>query len=418
MKIAIIGSGISGLGSAYILNSHHDITLYEKNDYIGGHARTIKINDGNLDINVDTGFIVFNDRNYPLLTSLFKRLQIPSVKSSMSFGVKINNGWLEYGTESLSNLFGQKRNLFRVEYWKMLLDILKFNKRAAEYLDKDVSISLKDCIKELALGEWFQKYYLLAMGGAIWSSTPKQMLSFPAKSFIRFFDNHGLLSVNDQPQWYSVNGGSKEYISRITRNFRDKIKLSTGVTKVIRKDGKITIIDSNNESQEFDQVIFACHSDQALKMLDQPSDAELDIIGSFKYQKNTVVTHSDINFMPKRKSCWASWVYLSDDSNPISENMALTYWMNNLQNLPSKKPILVTMNPTKMPDANLTYDIQEFEHPIFDKDAIIAQDKVTNIQGQNNTWYCGAYLRNGFHEDGLWSAVEMTKQMGIVKNWD
>ena len=413
-KIAIIGTGIAGLGAATLLRNHHDITVFEKNHYIGGHGRTIDVTiDGKL-IAVDTGFIVFNQRNYPLLTRLFRHINLPIVKSNMSFGVTINQGWLEYGTPKLRNLFAQKRNLLRPNYWRMLLDILKFNRQVRHSIRQNPNQSLGQCLADLKLGQWFQDYFILAMGGAIWSTPPSEMLNFPAATFVRFFENHGLLTINDQPQWYTVTGGSRNYINRLAAQFRPAIHLNRAVIRVVRQDDFVVIIDENGQKSQFDLVVFACHSDQALAMIDQPTPQELAILSALRFQPNRVVLHGDISFMPKRRQAWSSWVYLSQGDK---KQISLTYWMNNLQKLATHHPIFVTLNPGREPDAKMIYDEFVFEHPVMDAAAITAQSQIDSIQGIDRFWFCGAYLRHGFHEDGLDSAVKMAKQMGIDPPW-
>lgn len=417
MKTAIIGSGISGLGIAYLLNeSGHNITIYEKNGYVGGHGRTVTIEVEGKQIPVDTGFIVFNYKNYPNLSSMFQHLGVEVAKSNMSFGVSINNGWVEYGTQRLANIIAQKRNLLRPQFWRMLWDINKFNSKAKHYIDSN--ISLGECLDNLNLGEWFRKYYLLAMGGAIWSTPVDGMLGFPASTFIRFFDNHGLLTVNDQPQWYTVKGGSKEYIDKLVGRFKNKIKLDCAVQKIARKNGIVEITDSKGNVEEFEQVIFACHSDQALNILgEEATDQEKEIIGDFKYQPNSMILHSDESFMPRNKKCWSSWVYLSDEREDKKDNVSLTYWMNNLQPLETATPILVTLNPSRRPKEDQIFDEYIFEHPVFDESAIEMQSRISEIQGANNTWFCGAYQRYGFHEDGLLSAVKVAENLGVKIPW-
>jgi len=407
MKIAIIGTGISGIGAAHLLSHSHEVTIYEKNDYIGGHSRTVDIKTNDGDISVDTGFIVFNKRNYPNLVNLFEQLRVPITKSDMSFGVSINDGWLEYGTSSLKASFAQRSNIFRPQYLKMLQDILKFHKQALLNETTSPDITLGEWIQKLNLGDWFRDYFLLPMGGAIWSMPVEQMLNYPASTFIRFFDNHGLLGINDAPQWYTVKGGSKNYVSRLTENFSNQIKLNCGVKEVIRSETGVDIIDTKNETTTYDQVVFACHSDQALKLLSQPSHLEKKILGSIHYQENLMVLHSDVSFMPRRKSAWSSWVYLSKEKQDRSHNMCLSYWMNNLQPLGTNIPIIVTLNPQEMPKSVLTYDQTILEHPVFDTAAIKAQERLEEIQGKDRIWYCGAWQKFGFHEDGLASAVKM-----------
>lgn len=416
-KIAIIGSGISGLGAAYMLSDSHDVTVYEKNDYIGGHSRTVVIKTPQGEVPVDTGFIVFNYRNYPLLTSLFKALDVPIVKSDMSFGASIKNGWLEYGTQNLTNMFAQKSNLFSRSYLGMISDILKFNATARRYLDADETLTLGQCLDEMKLGAWFRDYYLLAMGGAIWSTPVSGMLDFPASTFIRFFDNHGLLTVNDQPQWFTIRGGSREYIKRLTASFSDRIRLSCGVKKVIRTERPVVIADMSGEKCAFDEVIFACHADQALSMIEAPKEQETTVLSSFRYQPNRMVLHSDTSFMPRRKSAWASWIYLSEQLKDEAPSMCLSYWMNNLQPIGTKTPVIVTLNPSREPDGTKVYDEYIFEHPVFDRTAIKGQEQLDQIQGKDRLWFCGAYQRYGFHEDGLLSAVKMAEKMGVEPSW-
>jgi predicted NAD/FAD-binding protein len=414
MKIAIIGTGISGLGAAYLLDPHHDIAVYEKNTYIGGHTRTIEVSVGDIKTPVDTGFIVFNNRNYPNLMGLFKELGIRYQKSDMSFGVSIDHGWLEYASGAI---FAQKRNWLRPRYYGMLADILRFNKQAPGYIDRDVDITLQECLDQLNMSEWFRRYYLLAMGAAIWSCPVETVMTFPARTFLQFFNNHGLLSLNNRPQWYTVTGGSREYTARLTERFKDKIKLDCGVEKVTPRDDKITVEDINGDTEIFDQVILACHADEALKMIDGPTRDGFSVLESFDYHDNEIVVHSDTSFMPREEKCWASWVYLSEDGEDKKQSVSLSYWMNNLQGIDSAYPIIVTLNPGYRPQEDLILDEHTFSHPVFDLKAIKAQDKIKSIQGKNGLWFCGAYQRYGFHEDGLLSAVKVAKAMGVDISW-
>jgi predicted NAD/FAD-binding protein len=415
--IAIIGSGISGLGAAYLLAPHYAITVYEKNAYAGGHSRTLEVATPDGTVAVDTGFIVFNYRNYPLLTGLFEHLNVPVAKSDMSFGASINGGWLEYGTQHLSNLFAQKRNLLRPEFWRMIVDILRFNRQARRYLASDPAVTLGECLDALGMGAWFREYFLLAMGGAIWSTPLEHMLKFPAATFVRFFENHGLLTVNDQPQWYTVTGGSREYVKRLTAPFQQNIRLGCGGAKIIREAESVTVMDTQGGSARYDAVVFACHADEALAMIDRPTDAERRILSAFTYQPNRAVLHSDTRFMPKRKGAWASWVYLCESAHDAKPCVSLTYWMNRLQPLPTRHPILVTLNPGMEPDRALVHNDHQFTHPVFNEAAIRAQAEMATIQGKDRFWFAGAYQRYGFHEDGLGSAVAVARQMGIEPPW-
>ena len=415
--IAIIGTGISGLGAASLLHPYHQITVYEKNNYIGGHSRTVNVATQDGIVPVDTGFIVFNKRNYPLLTRLFEHLGVPVTESDMSFGASIDGGWLEYGTQQPSSMFAQKSNLLRPAFWGMVADILKFNKTAASYLSKDPRFTLGDCLDELKLRPWFREYFLLAMGGAIWSTPVSEMLKFPASTFIRFFENHGLLTTDDHPQWFTVRGGSREYVRRLVEPFKAHIHLGRGVRSVRREEGGVVVEDSDGVMQLYDDVIFACHADQALLLIGDASIQEQNILSAFKYQPNRAVLHSDISFMPKRSKAWASWVYLCENKTDKNPCVSLSYWMNNLQPLPTQQPLIVTLNPGREPAADLVHDDVMFEHPVFDAAAIENQSKIDAIQGNNHLWFCGAYQRYGFHEDGLGSAVKLAERMGVFPPW-
>lgn len=416
-KIAIIGTGISGMSAAYSLKPYANITLYEKNTVLGGHSRTVTAFDGKNHIPVDTGFIVFNHRNYPLLTRLFDHLNVPTAPSNMSFGVSINKGWLEYSTMTLGGIFAQKRNLLRPFFWKMIFDIIKVNRLGKNYLD-DKTKTLQQALGELRASQAYQDYFLGAMGASIWSTPLKKMYDFPAASFMRFFENHGLLSLTDQPQWRTVLGGSREYVKRLTADLLPYTRLDCGVQMVKRlPDGGVQVMDMQGNHAVYDDVIFACHSDQALKIIDNPTSQEQAILGNIHYGRNKMVLHSDVRFMPKRKKAWASWVYLSDEQSGHEKHISLSYWMNNLQPLQTELPLFVTLNPATDIPEHLVHDSYDFEHPVFDHAAINAAEKIDDIQGKNHLWFCGAYQRYGFHEDGLWSSVRMLEKMGYKPQW-
>ncbi|MDB5491633.1 MAG: flavin-containing amine oxidase [Micavibrio sp.] len=414
MKIAIIGTGISGLGAAYLLQGRHDITLYEPNSYIGGHSRTIEVANGRSTVPVDTGFIVFNHRNYPHLTGLFRHLGVETVPSNMSFGASVANGWLEYGS---MGMFAQKENFLRPQFWGMLRDILRFNRNALSFIAGKPEMTLRECMDRMKMGDWFRRYYLQAMGAAIWSCSVETILDYPAATFLRFFENHGLLTVGQQPQWHTVKGGSREYIAKITAGFRDKIRLSCAATVVSRTGEGAIVTDSQGGKEYFDQVIFACHADMALRLLDQADEAEREILGAFAYQKNTVVVHNDESFMPRHRKCWSSWVYLTEGARDDSPVVSLSYWMNNLQGLKTDRPLIVTLNPGRLPAQDLILDTHEFDHPVFTIAAINAQRRIPEIQDRGGIWHCGAYQRYGFHEDGLMSAVAVAEKLGATVPW-
>ena len=418
MKIGVIGTGISGMSAAYFLSQKHEVSVFEKEGYVGGHSRTLTFKEDSKEISVDTGFIVFNHKNYPNLLALFRHLEVPTIKSNMSFGVSINNAWLEYGTMKLSNLFSQKRNFLRPSYYKMLQDVLKFNKKALPYIDSQAEKTIGDLIEDLKLGNWFKNYYLLPMSGAIWSTPVEDMLNFPAETLIRFFHNHGLLTVDEQPQWYTVKGGSKEYVTRLTNKIKKNIQTNLAVSSVTRDKNSATITDSNGDKHQFDAVIFACHSDQALALIAKPSKEEKSVLGRIQYKPNSVILHQDSSFMPKRKSAWSSWVYLSNSNKDKTNKMSLTYWMNSLQSLQSKKPVLVTLNPSVKPKEELIINEHIFDHPQFNQDAIAAQKDIPLIQGVDKFWFCGAWQKYGFHEDGLSSAINVVKDFGVKLPWE
>ncbi len=415
-RIAIIGSGISGIGAAYLLHQKHDITVYEKNDYVGGHARTLNIDYNGEKISVDTGFIVFNHKNYPNLTALFAQLKVPSHKTSMSFGFKAEDGSLEWGAESINAVFAQRRNLISPKFYRFICDVFKFNRQAVAEANRHPNITLGGLIAKLGLGDWFARFYILPMGGAIWSTPLHDMLNFPAKFFVNFFEAHGLLSVNGQPQWYTVTGGSQVYVERLIAGFKNKIRLSCGVVCVTRQNGKIQIADSLGETHEYDHVVFACHAPEILALLGDPIEIEKSTFGVFRHQKNTAILHKHSAIMPRRRACWSSWVYHARNK-PGQEPIAVTYWMNYLQGIDNQYPLFVTLNPHEaIPEADI-FDRHDFYHPIYDPASVAAQPKIAALQGHNNTWYCGAYNRHGFHEDGLASAVDMAARMGVSPPW-
>jgi predicted NAD/FAD-binding protein len=419
-RIAVIGGGISGLGAAYLLRHSAELTVYERNSYIGGHSRTVDIEVDGKQVPVDTGFIVYNERNYPFLSALFEDLSVPVVKTDMSFGVSIGDGWLEFGSAGLWGLFGSVRNVFSLNMWKMVLDILKFNKRAMEFAHADPSVSLKDCLDSIGVGDWFRQYFILPMGGSIWSCPIEEMLQFPAASFIRFFNNHGLLTVRDHPQWYSVLGGSREYVQRILEELSDNLVVKPTAERVERDpsgDG-VTVYDSEGGAGRFDEVIFATHADVTMKLLENPQSEERSVLSSFRFKRNEVVLHKDTSFMPRRRSAWSSWVYQSDHTEDKNDAISLSYWMNNLQALDTDVPVIVTLNPSKDPVAGTEFNRHSFSHPMFDEKAIRAQERIRDIQGRDRLWFCGAWQRNGFHEDGLWSAVEVVRKMGVDVPWE
>ncbi|MGB0458824.1 MAG: NAD(P)/FAD-dependent oxidoreductase [Porticoccaceae bacterium] len=407
MKIAVIGSGISGNVAAYHLNKNHDITVYEANDYTGGHTHTHEISHQGKQFCVDTGFIVFNHKTYPNFIALLKELGVEEQLSTMSFGVKCDKTGLEYMGSTINSLFSQRRNFFRPSFWRMILDILRFNREATDLLqDSSDDISLGDYVEQHKYSQVFINYYLVPMAAAVWSADLKLMYEFPARYLVRFFHNHGLLSVNDRPDWYVIKGGSKTYAQALTRPFRDKIKLSTPVTQVERTDNGV-IVTSDDGKVHYDAVFFACHSDQALRMIHKPSDSEKQVLGAIKYQDNEVLLHTDASVMPRRKSAWAAWNYHLLDGD--QSRVPVTYNMNILQSLNCEDQFCVTLNNSDAIDPSKVLKRLNYHHPIYTRESVAAQARHAEING-NRFYFCGAYWRYGFHEDGVVSALDAVKQ--------
>jgi predicted NAD/FAD-binding protein len=416
MKIAIIGTGISGMGAAYLLHADHEITVYEKAPRIGGHTRTLTVDYDGKAIPVDTGFIVFNKQNYPHLSGLFGHLGVPVHKSDMSFSASIRDGWLEWGARDLDSILGQRRNLLRPQFGLLVRDVLRFNASALDCVERNPDLTLHELMDALRLGEWFRRYYLLPMSAAIWSCPPREMLAFPARSLIRFFANHHLLSASGQPQWYTVTGGAQEYVRRITKPFASRVRLSCGAVSIKRPGNSVAVADTSGHTEFYDRVVLACHGDEALALLSDADRFEREALSPFRYQKNKAILHKDARVMPKRKRCWASWVYSSDgrDDDPA---ISVTYWMNRLQGIGNETPLFVTLNPVQPIPRERVFDEHDFDHPVFDRAAMAAQPKVQALQGRRGVFYCGAHLRFGFHEDGLSSAVHVARLMGALVPW-
>ena len=410
MKIAIIGSGIAGNVAAYHLNKEHDITLFEQNSHIGGHTHTHTIDDVSAgsnrgELNIDTGFIVLNDRTYPNFISLLKELDVDIQKTEMSFSVKCEQSGLEYNGNNLDTLFAQRSNLLRPRFYKMISDILRFNRQATELINNIYSDqSLGDFLHNNGYSEIFINKYIVPMGAAIWSTNPEDMFCFPARLFFNFFLNHGLLSVNDRPQWYVIKGGSNSYVKKLTSGFEDKIRTNCPVDKIVRFQDHVEIRTQKHGNERFDYVFIASHSDQALKMLQQPLAQERETLSAIQYQKNEAVLHTDKSLLPIRNKAWASWNY--HIPNDTRSNVALTYNMNILQGLSSDNTYCVTLNYTDKIDNDKILKTIVYHHPIFTPDSIIAQQNHRLINGTSRTYYCGAYWRNGFHEDGVVSAIK------------
>jgi uncharacterized protein len=404
MKIAIIGSGISGLTLAHRLHQQHDITVFEANGYVGGHTHTHTIELFGQSYNVDTGFIVFNDRTYPNFNQLLDELRVPWQPSHMSFSVRNEDNGLEYNGTTINSLFAQRRNFLKPSFYGMIRDILRFNKQSLALLETGDEVSLGDYLAKNNYKPMFINNYIVPMGAAIWSTDAAQMMDFPARFLVRFFHHHGMLTVNNRPQWRTIVGGSARYVEALTEPFKYKIKLNTPIASVSRLENSVKIKPQNGDEESFDYVFFACHSNQALTMLGaNASAAERDVLGAIPYQENNIYLHHDASLMPKRKLAWAAWNYHVTPT--ISDKVLVTYNMNILQNLKSPEPILVTLNHTDLINPAKVIKRLKYTHPVYTIAGAAAQARHAEISGKNRTGFAGAYWRNGFHEDGVASAL-------------
>ncbi len=411
----MIGAGISGLSAAWLLRETASVTLYEAEPRAGGHADTQTVTLDGESVPVDTGFIVFNDRNYPNLVGLFAALGVAAHDSNMSFGVSKNNAAFEYAGGDLKQLFAQPINIFKPRFIAMVRDILRFNRQAPAFLESGSHQSLGDYLAAHKYSIGFIEDYVLPMGAAIWSASVDGMRAFPARSFIRFFKNHGLLQVQDRPQWRTVTGGSKVYVARLLRDLGDA-RLGQSVRAVRRQADGVTVLTEAGEAR-FDEVIFACHADQALAMIEAPSEAEQKILGAVTFQDNEAVLHQDSSLMPRRKLAWSSWNYLSQGKQDHEQAVCLTYWMNLLQGMQTRLPLLVSLNPNIAIDPAKILLKKTYRHPQFDAAAIAAQEALPGIQGVAKLWFAGAWTGWGFHEDGIASAVRIANAMGVRAPW-
>ena len=413
-KIAIIGSGISGLTCAYLLDKHYEVTLFEQNDYVGGHTATVDINHQGRDYAIDTGFIVFNDRTYPNFNRLLAMLGIEGQATEMSFSVHNRQTGFEYNGHGLNSLFAQRRNLFRPRFWRLLSEILKFNRLCKESYGQDAlpeGMTLGEFLAQHGFSSFFSEHYILPMGAAIWSTSLKEMQAFELKFFIRFFYNHGLLNISDRPQWYVVPGGSRQYVEAILSGLSCPVRLGSKIQGVYRQDGEVRLVMPGGETQVFDEVIFACHSDQALALLGDATPEEQAVLGSIPYSRNEVVLHTDIKLLPKRPLAWASWNYMLDDN--LERAACVTYNMNILQGIESDTTFCVTLNQSEEIEDDKVLRRFVYHHPVLNEASVAAQQRRLEICGKAHTHFVGAYWYNGFHEDGVRSALDVTKRFGM-----
>jgi len=414
VKIAIIGSGIAGNVAAYHLSREHDITVFEAGDHVGGHTHTHEIEHEGKRVAVDTGFIVCNDRTYPKFLALMAELGVELQPSEMSFSVQTATG-LEYNGTTLNSLFAQRRNLVRPAFWRMIRDILRFNREAPRLLESpDDSQTLGEYLDAQGYSPQFVAHYILPMGAAIWSAGTDTLRAFPARFFVRFFHNHGMLTVDDRPQWLAVRGGSARYVEKLTASFRECIRLRTPVENVRRTPAGVFVKPARAEAERFDRVFFACHSDQALQLLSDANPAERAVLGAIRYQRNEVLLHTDPRVLPRRPLAWAAWNYhLVDDA---SERVAVTYHMNMLQRLNTATPLLVSLNLSDRVDVRCVIRDMIYEHPVLTREAVAAQSRHAEIDGADRAYFCGAYWGFGFHEDGVVSALAALEHFRQVEH--
>jgi uncharacterized protein len=406
VRVAIIGSGIAGLGCAWMLRQQGcEVSLFEANDYLGGHTHTVDVELDGVVAPVDTGFLVYNDRTYPKLIALFDELGVASAPSTMSFSMRNDRAAIEWAGTDFGSLFAQPRNALRPEFWAMLRDLLRFNREATEMhrADRAYDVSVGEFLDAGCYSTPFREWYLIPMAAAIWSVAERDVLDFPLPTFVRFCHHHGLLRISGRPQWRTVVGGARTYVDRIVETLSD-VRLSTPVRHVRRRHDCVEVSSDSRRNERFDQVVLACHSRQALALLDDPSREESRLLGSIRCQSNRVLLHTDARLMPRRKRAWAAWNYIAPDDISAGNPVAVSYWLNRLQPLPFRTPLMVTLNPPFEPRPETRIAEFEYEHPLVKGVSERAQQRIAHLQGERRTWYAGAWLGHGFHEDGLASA--------------
>lgn len=421
MKIAVIGAGISGLGAAYALSRDHDVRVFEQAGRIGGHAHTVDVDYADGRQPVDTGFIVYNHRNYPNLTSLFEHLDVPTKWSDMSFGFSLNGGECEYACDNLDKVFAQRWRMFHPRFVQTFTEILRFTKIAPKDLaaGKMEGLTLSEWLEMRRFSRWFRERFLLPMGGAIWSTSLRDILEFPAESFVRFFVNHDLMTGLDPAQrWRTVDGGSRSYVTRLVAKLGPRVVIDRGAVSVRQDAAQPEVTFADGSKERFDQVILAVHGPIARNLFSNPNDAQAAVLGAFETSTNRVFLHSDIALMPQRRKVWSSWNFLSNGMEADADRPAqVSYWMNRLQGIPEDRPLFISLNPQVEPDPETVHGTYSYDHPLFNKASFAAQSAMDGIQGQGGLWYAGAWLGYGFHEDGLRSGLRVAEALGARPEW-
>ena len=422
-KIAIVGTGIAGLGCAYFLNPRYELTLFEQNDYAGGHSNTVDVDDSGRSAPVDTGFMVFNRETYPNLCRLFQELRVQPKNTDMSFSVQHLPSGTEFAGSSMNHLFAQRRNLFRPRHWRMLMQINRFNQEAMQAIEDGsaANLTLREFVDRRGYGEDFMDLYLVPMSSAVWSTPPELMMEFPAITLLRFFHNHGFLGLDTQHQWLTLDGGARTYVRQITKGLKNAVRLQRKVVSVTRDPAGVTLRTNDGQFHRFDRVIMAAHADQTLDMLEDAVPLERELIGKFKYQHNTATLHTDESFMPRTKLAWSSWNYRVDFDNSGAIKPMTVYWMNQLQGVSDRTNYFVSINGADAIDPAKVIRMIDYEHPIFSLDAIKAQDRLHQLNNRgpgNRVFFCGAWFKYGFHEDGFTSALRCCRALTGERIWE
>jgi uncharacterized protein len=415
LSIAVVGSGISGLGAAWLLSRRHRVTLFESDQRAGGHSNTVDGNGESRAVAVDTGFIVYNTANYPNLIALFEHLEVPTAVTSMGFSVSLGEGSYEYSGNGIGSLIGNPSNLLRIGHWRMIADMLRFFREARTTLTGEASTgpSLGEYLHTHGYSEAFITRHILPMAAAIWSTPSTEVMRFPAAAFVRFFDNHGLLQVSNRPAWRTVVGGSRQYVRRMLDDTKCRVVVGAPVRSIERRGDAVSVAHSDG-IERFDACVVATHADQALAVLGDADELERNLLGAFRYSANHTVLHSDPRFMPRRRRLWSSWNYMGSDRGDHA-SLSVTYWMNKLQPLGTERDFFVTLNPTRAIAAECRIAAFDYSHPIFDERAMAAQQDLWSLQGRRKTWFCGSYFGYGFHEDGLQSGLAVAEDIGGVR---